>query len=320
MTMFTRNCPDMNKKMIPNIFYSTIILFNLLLTPVYSNPVLVVNANNSTGKWSKGVITGREAVSANKPLINSEVQVYIENPGKYQLFSYVHHNYRETIPCIYAEVYNDKGVLYRGSHRIENIWYLDKDSPGRWFMVSLTQDPYWELPGGNLTIRFWADAVKSIWNNDKASMEGVISIDKFFLIPIQESGKNLSLPWLIYPETGNGAWDISDYHSGYATNLAESSKNAQRLTIPVDIVYPDYFRLWGSVFSSLDNSLEMTIRGNKGERKMEVLIKGSDSWSFISSDLIYLDQGEYEITLEHTNSNPVLIDYLMLLSDKDHQR
>jgi len=318
--MYTRNYPEMKKKTISSIFYCTVFLYSFLLTSAYSNPVLVVNASSSTGKWGRGIITNREVVSANKPSIKSEVQVYIENPGKYQLFLYVHHNYREAIPCIYVEVTNDKGILYNGSHRIENIWYLDKDSPGRWFMVSLTQDPYWELPRGELTIRFWADAFKTIWSNDKTSMEGKISIDKIFLIPIQESGGNLSLPWLIYPEAGKGEWDISDYHPGYATNLAGSSKNAQTLTIPVDISYPDYFRLWGSVFSSLDNSLKMIIRSNKVERITDVLIKGEDRWSFISSDLIYLDQGEYKITLEHTNSNPILIDYLMLLPDKDRER
>lgn len=320
MTMFTRNYPDMDKKITLSIFYFTVFLFILLLTSAYPDSAVVADASNSAGQWNKGVITARDVVFTHKPLIKSKVQVHIENPGKYQLFLYVHHNYRKAIPCIYAELSNDKSILYSGSHCIENIWYLDRDSPGRWFMVSLTKGSYWELPKGNLTISFWVDAARSIWGREKVVMEDKISIDKLFLIPLQESGNNLSLPWLIYPEAGKGEWDMSDYHRGYATNLAESSKNAQRLTIAINSPCAGYFRLWGSVFSSLDNSLQMTIRDDKQECITQFLVKGQDRWSFISSDLIYLNQGEYEIALKHTSSNPILIDYLMLLPEENHGR
>ncbi|MEI6831367.1 MAG: hypothetical protein WCK61_01520 [Candidatus Omnitrophota bacterium] len=308
----------MNKKISLKVLYLAACLFNFLINPAYANPALIIDASDATGKWSKGVVTGREVVFTNKSLVKSEVQVYIENPGKYQLFSYIHHNYRKAIPCIYTEVLNDKGVLYNGYHRIENIWYLDKIYPGRWFMVSLTQDPYLELSRGKLTIRFWADAFKTIWDNGKTSMEGKISIDKLFLVPVKESGENLFLPWLIFPEVGEGNWDIAEYAQEYATNLVESSQKGQSLTIQVDIPYADYYKLSGSVFSLLNNNLWVIFQGKSDKQKMEIKIKGRDTWSFANSDTIYLNQGEYKITLEHTNSNLISIDYLMLLPEKDY--
>ena len=309
----------MNKKISLKVLCLAVCLFNFLINSAYSNPALIIDASDSTGKWSKGVVTGREVVSTNKSLIKSEVQVYIENPGKYQLFSYIHHNYRKAIPCIYTEVSNDKGILYNGYHRIENIWYLDKIYPGRWFMVSLTQDPYLELPRGNLTIRFWADAFKENWDNSRTSMEGKISIDKLFLVPVKELGGNLFLPWLIFPEDGEGDWDISEYHQEYATNLVESSQKGQSLVIPVIMPYSGYFRLWGSVFSTFDNSLKVVIQGKSGKQVREIEIKGQNKWSFISSDPIYLDQGEYKVILNHANSNSILVDYLMFLPEMEHR-
>ncbi|MBU0503695.1 MAG: hypothetical protein ABH882_06530 [Candidatus Omnitrophota bacterium] len=303
----------MNKKVAKKVLCSILLLLNLLINPAHSQSALVINASDSTGEWNKGVVTGREVVHTSESLIRSEVQAYIENPGKYQLFSYIHHNYREAIPCIYAEVSNDKGILYSGSHRIENIWYLDKDYPGRWFMVSLTQDPYWELPRGNLTIRFWVDALKAVWNNDKTAMEGDISIDKFLFIPVRESGKNLSLPWFIYPEVGKGNWNISEYHHGYATNLVESGKSKETLILTVDIPYADHYKLSGQVLSLLDNDLSVIFRGKSDKQKKDIKINGRETWSFVASDSIYLNHGEYKIILKHTNSNPLLIDYLILL-------
>lgn len=310
----------MNKKIMLKALCLIVCLLNFLIIPAYSNPALIINASDSFGEWNKEIITGRKVVSTNKSLIKFEVQVFIENPGKYQLFSYIHHNYRKVVPCIYVEASNDKGILYKGYHRIENIWYLDKIDPGRWFMVSLTQDPYWELPRGNLTIRFWADAFKAVWDNGKTSMEGKISIEKLFLIPVKESGGNLFLPWLVFPETGEGDWDILEYHQEYATNLVESSQKEQSLTILVDIPYADYYKLSGSVFSPLDNGLRVILRGKSDKQKTDIKIKGRDTWSFVNSDSIYLNQGKYKITLEHTNSNLILIDYLMLLPEKGHEK
>jgi hypothetical protein len=302
------------------MFYFVVLLFNFSLIPAYSNPALVINANSSIGGWNKEVITGREVVSTDEPLIKSEIQVYIENPGKYQLFSYIHHNYREATPCVYVEVSNDKGILYSGSHRIEHIWYLDKVDPGRWFMVSLAQDPYWELPRGNLTIRFWADALKEVWNNKNTPMEGKIAIDKLLFIPVQESGKNISLPWLVYPEAGEGDWDISEYNPKYATNLAGSAKNKETLVLTVDVPYTDYYQFSGSVLSLLDNNLRIVFRGKSDKQKTDIKTKGQDTWSFVASDSIYLHQGEYKMILIHTDSNPILVDYLMLLPSMNHKK
>lgn len=136
MTMYTRNYPNRDKKAI--FFYTlflAVFLFSLLINPAYSNPAFVINASDSTGEWSRGVITNREVIFTTRPLIKSEFNVYISSPGKYQLFAYLNHNWRRNVACIYVEAIDDKGVLYKGYHRIENIWYLDKDYPGRWFCI-----------------------------------------------------------------------------------------------------------------------------------------------------------------------------------------
>jgi hypothetical protein len=302
----------MNKKSIFSVSYFTIFLLSFLLTPAYSNPVLVVDASSSKGKWDKGVITSRKVVFTNRPSVKSEVKVYIENPGKYQLFLYVHHNYRGAIPCIYVEVSNDKGILYNGSHRIENIWYLDKDSPGRWFMVSLTQEPYWEVPKGKLTIRFWVDAFKTIWGDQKTSMEGQISIDKFFLIPIEESESGMDLSWFISPGSDDKSREIVDYYPQHATDSVRTDKDKGDFFLEAYISQPGYYRLGGSVFSTVNNNLNISINGESDMRQISIAVTGADTWSFVYSSPIYLIKGRHVLEFPSTGLNQILIDFLLL--------
>ncbi len=312
MITYTRNYPDMDKKTIFSIVCFSVFLFNLLLIPAYSSPILVVDASSSKGKWGKGVITSREVSFTNSPSIKSEVQIYIENPGKYQLFLYVHHNYRKAIPCIYVEVLSDGGILYNGSHRIENIWYLDKDSPGRWFMVSLTQEPYWELPKGKLIIRFWADAFKTIWGNGKTSMEGKISIDKFFLIPVEESGPGMDLPWFISSGAGDKIREIVDYYPQYASDSIRVGKDKSDFFLETYIPQAGYYKLGGSVFSTVNNNLNISISGESDRRQISIAVAGADTWSFIYSSPVYLIKGRHVLEFLPSGSNEILIDFLLL--------
>jgi len=304
----------MNKKAIFSIFCSAFFLFNLLLSPAYSNPVLVINANSSAGKWGRGMVANREVVFTNKPLIKSEVQVYIENPGKYYLFSYVYHNYREAIPCVYVEVSNYKGILYRGSRRIENIWYLDKADPGRWFMVSLTQEPYWELPKGYLTLRFWADAFRGVWDDSKISMEGVVAIDKLFLVPIEESVSGMGLPWFISLAVEDEGLGKVYYHPYHAADLIRFSigKGKDSFLFKAHIPRSGFYRLGCSIFSTSDNNLNLLVEGKPDKLQADVKIKGSNVWSFVDSSPVYLEKGQQDLKLTYAGTNEVLVDYLLL--------
>lgn len=183
----------------------------------------------------------------------------------------------------------------------------------------MADNPYWELPGGNLTIRFWVDSEAGVWNNNKTPMEGQISIDKFFLIPIEESGSGMDLPWLISPETGDGNRGTIDYYPQYATNLIKSDKDKGSFSFLAYISRSGYYKLWCSVFSSRDNNLNILIKGKSDKRNQNIKIKGRDTWSFAPSDLIYLNQGEYIIILKHFIPDKILIDYLMFLPDKDYK-
>jgi len=310
--MFTRNYPIKNKRTAAKILFLAV-CFGLLAGPVFAGIGSVIDASGASGEWKKETVAGREAVSTNKPLARSEVKAYVAEAGKYQLFAYIHHNWRRYIPRVLVEVVNDNGLSLQGFHRIENIWYLDQNSPGRWFMASLTTEPYWNLPKGELTIRFWAESQEGVWDTAKAGMEGGIAIDKLFLIPVQGTGKELSLSGVIYPESGTGDWDIFGYQPGYATNLAESAKQGQFLVITVKVPCPGYYRLWLAVFSELDNDLKITFQGNADSQARDIKIKGKNTWSMIRSDPLYLNAGEYKITLEHLCPNKVSLDYLMLL-------
>ncbi|MDD5080180.1 MAG: hypothetical protein PHH68_07690 [Candidatus Omnitrophica bacterium] len=319
MTMFTRNCPK-NNNLGPRNILCLAVFFSLLYSPVFAASGSVVDAGNATGGWNKGIITAREAVFTDRALARSEVKAYVFEPGKYQLFAYIHHNWRRSVPRILVEVVDNNGFLYQGFHRIENIWYLDQDSPGRWFMASLTTEPYWGLPRGDLTIRFWAESQEGVWDTAKAAMEGDVAIDKFFLIPVQGSGKDLSLSGVIYPESGTGDWDISEYQAAYATNLAESAKQGQTLVVAVKVPYPGYYKLWAEAFSESDNGLKIIFRGDQDEQEMNIKIKGAASWSMIRADPVYLKQGEYKLILEHLSPDKVALDYLMLLPGGDPQK
>jgi len=317
--MFTQNCLKKNKKAAGNILCLAV-FFSVFAGPVFAATGAVIDAGDSSGEWHKGVITGREAVFTDKPLARSKVKAYVAEPGKYQLFAYIHHNWRRSVPRILVEVEDNNGFLYQGFHRIENIWYLDQNSPGRWFMASLTTEPYWQLPRGELTIRFWAESQEGVWDTAKAAMEGNVAVDKFFLIPVQGSGKDLSLSGVIYPESGAGDWDISGYQAGQATNLAESAKPGQSLAVAVKVPYCGYYRLWLAAFSEADNGLKIIFRGKTDEREMEIKIKGGKYWSMIRSEPVYLNPGEYKMTLEHLSPNKVALDYLLLLPGGEPQK
>ena len=304
-----------NKKVISNSLFLIAFFCFWLVDPVYSATTLVMDAADSTGKWDKRVVTQRVVAFSAKPLSKSEVRCYVASPGKYQLFAYIYHNWENAVPCIYVEAIDAKGVKHKGYHRIENIWYRDKVSSGRWFFVSLAQNPYWELPQGDLIIRFWADAEKAVWDERKVPMEDGISIDKFFLVPVSGSDAELTLPYFIYPESGEGNWENLAYDNQYATNLIKTGRNNAYYSLMMFMPNSGYYTLGISAFSLKDNNFTLSFEGKTTKQNTDVAVRANKNWSFVYTHPVYLSRGNYKLTLKHLGQNEILLDYLLVCPD-----
>lgn len=295
-----------------------VIFFCLLVNIVYAEPAcLVISAGDSKEPRDAAVIAKRKVILVDKLFSVYKIQAYIPRNGKYQLFAYVHHNWRDAVPCIYVKATDSAGRVHKGYHKVESIWYLDKESPGRWFFVSLAQNPCWELPQGKLDIRFWAEAKSNPWLDSPVSMEKEIAIGDFFLMPIQDSGSGIYLPWLINPETGKGDWDIFDYHPLYGTNLIRSNKDGAAFSYTVNIPSPSYYRIFVSLLSPLKNNLKIILKRKTDEKEINFDLQGKDTWFLAGSGPLYLAEGAYSLTLRHYSQNELMIDYLILLPDSE---
>ena len=84
------------------LFYLFITFFPFEIN-LYAQTNLVIYATDSQGYWEKGTITNRKVVFTDKSFKASEIQTYVPAAGSYQIFAYVHHNWRKSFPCIYVE-------------------------------------------------------------------------------------------------------------------------------------------------------------------------------------------------------------------------
>lgn len=276
---------------------------------------LVINASHSIGEWERGTVTQREVVSTDKPNLKSEIEIYVAHKGKYQLIAYVHHNWRKSCPCIYVEAVDYREKLYRGYHKIENIWYLGPKSKGRWFLVSLSDNPYWELPKGILKIRFWAEGNGSSWGNLSVPMEDKVSIGQFFLIPVTHSDSGTFLPNVLNIESGTGNWQICGYDREYATNFIKTKEKNSLLNVKSDIPVSGNYLGWLSVLSRSDGKLEIGIKNRSREDNTIVQLRADNKWNLIRTGPVRLDKGPCSIYFKNLGQNEVMIDFFSLIPE-----
>ena len=300
-------CRDLLIKLLAFFF-----LIVVLASSSFADNFPVAHAINSQGDWQKGEITQREVIFTNKFKVKSEFRLNIPYPGKYQLLAYIHHNWRNYIPCIYVEAFDSQGKVHRGGACIENCWYFSEGEAGRWFMVSLSGNPYWVLPEGKLQIQFWAEGRESVWEDSIAISEGTISIEDFFLFAIVEEESTLFLPGIIYPETGRGSWQILDYHPEYGTNLVISDKPASLLECKINIPVSGYYQGWISLLTDSDDLLKIWIKKEKFKREIKVKLEKFKNWTSIPLESIYLKKGEYTVSFKNSKAR-ILIDYFLLI-------
>jgi len=300
------------KILIKSLFVVYLCLGFLLGIGLSAESNLFINASNSVGEWKKGTVTQREVAFTDKPDIKSETEIYVACKGKYQLIAYVHHNWRKSCPCIYVEAIDSTGKVHRGYHKIENIWYLGPKDKGRWFFVSLSNNPYWDLPEGILRLRFWAEAKDSTWGNLSVPMEDKVSIEQFFLVPVVCLNSETFLPWMLNIESGTGNWQICDYDHEYATNFIKTQKKNSLFFVNLNIPASANYLVWLSILSKSDADLEIGIKNGSREEKNIVKLKANKEWNLLHTGSVKLDRGPCLIYFKNLDQNEVMIDFFFL--------
>lgn len=298
---------------IGKLSYFSIVLFSLSVSSLYGKDFAVISAAKSKGEWRKEVVTHREVVSIDEPRKISEINIFVPRDGKYQLLAYVHHNWRnrDAFPCFCVEAVDYRGNKHRGSHIIENIWYLEEDDSGRWFMISLSQNPYWTLPKGKLRLKFWAVGKKSTWEKEETPFEGKIAINSFFLIPILNDGKDLVLSNLLHPEVCQGDWKVINYESSYATNFISSEKEGGRAVCNIDVHKAGYYKILLAVLSSSGGRLKISFNSKLKNQAVPIFLTAGDRWKMVFTEPVYFDRGIYRMELENESVEKIMVDFLL---------
>ena len=300
-----------------NTFAVSILFCLLISSKLLAETSLFVEAVNAQGAWQKGVVTARKVVFTDQPGVVSEIDINVPKDGKYQLLAYVHHNWRNrnAFPDIHIGAIDSKGNSHSGSHMIENIWYLEENDPGRWFFVSLSDNPYWEFPEGRLHLRFWIEGKYSPWEGRGVFLENVVSIYAFLLMPILEDNANMYSSLLINPESCAGMWDRIPYHRNYGTNLTESGRKNMVFSCSVNIPVSAYYKGWLSLLSATVGSLEIRIKNKLINYKSVIKLKDNKEWEFIAFGPAYLSKGDYHISVKNLKQGRPAVDFLMLLPE-----
>ena len=314
MTGFIRKYLVMGKSntLIKSLFIAFLCLGVFLGAGLGAEPGLFIDAGNSTGGWKKGTVTQREVAFTDKPNISSEIKLYVSHRGKYQLIAYVHHNWRKSFPCIYVEAVDSAGKLHRGYHKIENIWYLGPEDKGRWFFVSLSGNPYWDLPEGALRLKFWAEAEDNPWSELSVPMEDKLSIAYFFLLPVVDADSGPFLPWLLNIESGTGNWQACEYGSEYATDFIRAVNKNASFFINVNIPATAGYSAWLSVLSKGEGTLEMRIKNGSREQKSVIGLKAAKTWNLFHAGPFKLNKGPCSIYFKNLDQNELMLDFFLL--------
>ncbi|MBM3250108.1 MAG: hypothetical protein FJZ09_04590 [Candidatus Omnitrophica bacterium] len=290
----------------------------LTLLPACAWASLAVTAKEARG-WEKGTLTARGAVFTGDASKTCEFKISVPQPGKYQLFVYVHHNWRnrKAFPEIFVEALDAKNKAHKGSHLIENIWYLNKGYPGRWFMVSVSENPYWVLPEGMLALKFWIGARDTPWEESRIPPEGEVAISEVFLMPVLDSGEEAFSSLFIEPQNGEGDWQEVSYHPAYATGLIRARAKGAVHIVRTEIPVSGYYRSLLSAFSPAGNRIEMGIENNHKKQKLPLELKATKEWALVESPSFYLEKGPCVLTFATGKKSEVMLDYCLLLRQPD---
>lgn len=301
------------------IFIAIVICHSFLLffsdSPLCAGTSPVIESINSQGVWEKGIITNRNCIFTATAGALSSIEAYVSSPGKYQLFAYIYHNWRdrEVFPCIYTEAIDSTGKKHAGSHMIENIWYLNEKKRGRWFFIALSDNPYWTLPKGKLQIKFWVKGKRSPWENEIIPMENNIAIESFFILPVLGSNSESVSLGIIHPESGRGNWGVIHYHPLHATNLIEAAEKDALFSYTIYVPKSAYYRGWISVLSYQNNQLKLILKGDSKKHEADVRLKSDHNWSLVTTKTLYLQKGSYTLSFRSSSLNKISIDYFLLV-------
>ncbi|MDD5044670.1 MAG: hypothetical protein PHU91_04960 [Candidatus Omnitrophica bacterium] len=271
---------------------------------------LIADALAAKGQWVKGVVADRKAVIARESGAISEIEIQVPRQGRYNLLVYVYHNWKKFSPCIYVEAVDSEGKKHFGSHRIENCWYLKEPGQGRWFMVSLSDNPWWVLPKGNLTIRFWAKGCAlDAGKGTEVPMEGDIAIERFFLVPVVDE---LAVS-IINPESTSGGWGFSYYDKNYQTGYIFTDKKNSLNSYAIKVPFSGYYQVYLSLLSLDPSALDIGISNGRIAKNARVVVKPEKEWGLVVTEPLFLNKGEYTLSLKNVEAKRVLLDYLLLL-------
>lgn len=301
------------KTTIKCIFYCFLLIYSTG-GDVRSETSLVIETNDLQGYWKQGVVGSRKVVFTDKADNFSEIRASVPKDGKYNLLVYLHHDWRnrEAFPGIYVEAVDSKGIQHKGYHLVENIWYLDEEAQGRWFFVSLSKNPYWVLPQGELYLKFWAVGKTFPWEGQSIPLEGKVSINSFFLMPVFNSDSGMFSLGIINPESGKGDWEVHNYHPLHATNFIKTDKKNAQFLCETDIVKAGYYQAFLSVFSPSGGNLELNLKGQSDNRATVIRLDSSKEWLLIPTETMYLDKGYYSLMFKNLTSKEVMIDFVFL--------
>jgi hypothetical protein len=185
--------------------------------------------------------------------------------------------------------------------------------------VSLGDNPYWELPQGRLTLRFWIEGRTSSWFTAKIPAEGMVAIDRFFLVSLNSDDEGAFSPMAVHLACGGGDWNISHYDRRFARDLAYSEKPKERIDSGFSVPCSGYYRLWLPVLADASCVLKTVIKSPSSENKIETAIEGSEVWQEKSLGPVYLEEGEHSVYFENTASAKVMLEYFLLLRSRDKE-
>lgn len=165
-------------------------------------------------------------------------------------------------------------------------------------------------------MRFRIGGRESVWSDTVAILEDKVSIENIFFVSVLGEGTKSFFPGVVYPETGRGNWEVTDYHPQYATDLVIANKPNSSLACKLSVPMSGYYQGWISILADSDDSLGIGIKKPRFKHKIRVKLKKSKDWALVALESLYLKEGEYTLSFKNSKGR-ILIDYFLLVINKD---